>query len=1007
MMARNYASLASSRSEYARALPGVKGGFRGVDFSSSPHQCEPYRLPESQNMYRDYRSTEGGALETIPGFRPVESFNDATEKRRINGIYRLDDGEGDTYLIVHAGSCMWLVKEGEAEAGKWTYVADTLADSPSRAFVYNGVLYILDGKTYQRLEKKADGAYALVRVMENAYVPKTMYMGEQYEQRNMLTDKYRVATLGSEGVQAPSSEDHFSTEKKYVGKDTFVVMPRDYTLSYVMGCGASVLVFSAGGNGYNVTISSNSESTEDTTVTALAVISNGSDGGFAFGGTLENFKALRRLYLQRRSGGSAITVNEDCRWEMKQGGQIFFDCAISGFGSMFADTNLALTALPPNIVLRVGGSVQTAQPFAMQSANASILGNYTSKCVIAAGALPDAVEANKLYVHNGENGCIAVTAGADVPAGRYYAYGRFFDENALLSYLLLRIEVVAAETADESLPTPVQDVFEYEAKPLVFQLPERTGEVYAVADEEYEADFGGLYDAHGNITAIGAMVRGGTNEITIEAKATDYHIKTGDASFYEANPDYKGTSEEAINGCTLCALYDDRVFLAGNPALPNTVFYSARNDVGVSDPAYFGILNYFNDGVGWDRVTALFPFSDTLCVAKRNTVYYHRGADGTDLVPRVYPSERGNAGLGSLGACCNFLDDPVMLTKEGVWGHNKETLTLERTLGRRSATVDARLLTEENLAAAEMVEWEGYLCLFVNGHVYMADSRTTYTDQTGNVQYEWFYLSDIGVWRDESGLADPLYAAVTGELVKNGVSLAGEIITRDGVDYPLCETHEELLFSDAYSASVQGEEILYAVRDGKAYAVYATGELEKTGSFYPAVHPLVVEGRLYFGTDTGEVFVFNNDKRGVAVNGDAPGAAQIHRSFYSFAGHRIDSGFLTSFDNCDIPHLCKSTSPRSLTVRAKLLDGASYSVAVLTERGCAPTERFAISPFSFGGLDLGAVSFHAGSGATVVGKEKEKRWVEKQYLFLDGGFCRPFGIYSIAYRYRIAGRIRE
>lgn len=1024
-MARNYSNLASSRSEYARALPGAEGGFRGVDFSSSPHRVALYRLPDAQNMYRDYRSEEGGALETIPGFRQIKKLDG-----RINGLYRYDTSDGTPYIAAHAGTKLYLCCESERDTGTWVQVSGDLADSASSAFVYNNTLYLLDGTSYKKLKKTGD-AYFLVEVSAEAYAPKRYLYGEEYEQRNALTDKYRTVVQGATGTPAAEEpqDKYDTTAHRYIGGNTFVYSNREGILYPVVNAGVKVVVLS-GSNGVYGTFDA------DESITDVALVPGGTGvSTAAVNGYLSQLNALKRLYFLCNDADGATFYFTDTEGVIRaDGGNVFFDFPLSEFQKRFAAPTgaspsfqeKALEILPPNIVVKAGGAVATGDLYSVKSISGSgSVGCYYSK-EISVGT-SQSTDTGKISIYSNTDGYVCVSAGADVAPGRYYLLSDITHTRGYAKPRLYRIEVVAADTADEDMPKPVQDVFEFAGRALTFQLPDKTDEVYSVMDGEREAGWGYIKDDAGNIVAVGVIAPASDNDIEITASAGTYRFRTGQDALEPLNPDYDGSIKDAITKCRLCAIYDDRIFLAGNPDFPNSVFYSARNDAGVNDPSYFGVLNYFNDGIGWERVTALFPFSDVLCVTKADTVYYHQGADGTDVVTRVYPSVRGNAGLGSLGACCNFLDDPVMLTAQGVFGVNKETLTLERTLGRRSSTIDARLLREQNLNGARMVEWEGYLCLFVNGHVYMADSRASYQDATGGVQYEWFYLCDVGVWRNANGLSSPIYAAVTGDLSVDGVSLAGERISQDGTSYVLTETHDELYFSDdeVFDTEVNGVAIKYAILDGKAYAVYATGELAKEGVFHPAVCPMVVGDRLYFGTDTGEVFVFNNDKRGVSVGDDEVEPSELHHSFYHFAWHRIDSGFLTRFDDCGVPHLCKSTSSRSLTVRVKVMGASVFSVCVSTERkrdrhmDDVTTEGFSdsrrehlvgdvsASRFGFAGVDFSALSFMVQTNATVVVPERERRWVEKQYLLRDGGFCRPFGVYNITYRYRIAGRIRE
>ena len=62
-----------------------------------------------------------------------------------------------------------------------------------------------------------------------------------------------------------------------------------------------------------------------------------------------------------------------------------------------------------------------------------------------------------------------------------------------------------------------------------------------------------------------------------------------------------------ITDCTIVAIYDNRVFLSGNPDYPNHIFYAARNSTGYVDPSYFGVLNYMQDGVGIAPITGMIP----------------------------------------------------------------------------------------------------------------------------------------------------------------------------------------------------------------------------------------------------------------------------------------------------------------------------------------------------------------------------------------------------------------
>jgi len=185
--------------------------------------------------------------------------------------------------------------------------------------------------------------------------------------------------------------------------------------------------------------------------------------------------------------------------------------------------------------------------------------------------------------------------------------------------------------------------------------------------------------------------------------------------------------------------------------------------------------------------------------------------------------------------------------------------------------------------------------------------------------------------------------------------------------------------------------------------------------FEAAHYPTAVGDRLFFAV-RNQIYTFNTDRRGVAYTTtygtesvtEPVAPDRIHRSFYSFAGHAIGSVLATALDDCGAPHLTKSTSKYSMVIRAKVMDASAFSVNVYTDRRAAweAVELRSNTSLNFYNDDFTNQTLQVADDAIYVSSEKEKRWVEKQYLLRDGGWCRPFGIYSLAYRYTIAGRIK-
>ena len=460
-----------------------------------------------------------------------------------------------------------------------------------------------------------------------------------------------------------------------------------------------------------------------------------------------------------------------------------------------------------------------------------------------------------------------------------------------------------------------------------------------------------------------------------------------------------------ITGCTLYALFDGRVFFSGNPLSPNTLYWCSLNpDTALPDVSYWGMYDHIQVGQEDNApITGLVPVANTLMVLKGDSksdgsVYYVTPeATGDKLYPVTYVKQSGLNGIGCLGASCNFLDDPVFVSRLGLEGVGQLSTRLERAIEHRSSLVDAKLCNED-LKTAKLVEWDGYLVLLVNGRIYLADSRQRYTHETGVMQYEWYYLEDIGVYdnmKEEykyssySIFADGLEGDINDESVK--VCLNTE---KSGFVVPSsCNVVE---------ATVAGRKY-YVVRDGDmAYLVEPTGGMitTKESKFYPAVTIESIDGNLFFGTGNGVVCSFNFDMRG--------DDGSIDPKWYTFDGRAILCGVATKMDNCGIPHLVKNTVKKSTVIKTKTYQTSAAKIKVRTNN--KPYEQIArinSTIFSFENMDFSDFSFLTTEQSLFAIREKEKRWVEKQYYIYSDEIGKPFALFYIAFRYNVAGRYKE
>ncbi len=226
-----------------------------------------------------------------------------------------------------------------------------------------------------------------------------------------------------------------------------------------------------------------------------------------------------------------------------------------------------------------------------------------------------------------------------------------------------------------------------------------------------------------------------------------------------------------INNCTLLQVFDNRVFFSGNQDYPNVVWHCSLND-----PTYCSDLDYYNEGLDLAEITGLVAGNNALWVFKEpsqanTTVFYHNPTIDSEY-GKIYPSTHSSISTGCVGKAINFNDDITFFSDRGMEGINGD-VTTEQVIAHRSSLVDSKLLAESNYKDMLLEEWEGYLMVFVDDKVYLADSRATLTNEN-HVEYEWFY------W--------VLGKAITSTKVHNGVLYLG---TNDGI-YTLTDTESSV-----------------------------------------------------------------------------------------------------------------------------------------------------------------------------------------------------------------------
>ena len=194
--------------------------------------------------------------------------------------------------------------------------------------------------------------------------------------------------------------------------------------------------------------------------------------------------------------------------------------------------------------------------------------------------------------------------------------------------------------------------------------------------------------------------------------------------------------KERINKCTLLAVFDNRVFFAGNPDYPNMLFHCS-----LDEPTYCSDLDYYTEGVDDSKIKALISGNNALWVIKEpsqsnTTVFYHNPTTDSDY-GKVYPSVHSSISTGCIATGINFNDDIIFFSDRGMEAINGD-VTTEQVLAHRSSLIDAKLLSEENYKNLILEEYEGYLLVIIDNKIYLADSRQKYT-LDDHIEYEWYY----------------------------------------------------------------------------------------------------------------------------------------------------------------------------------------------------------------------------------------------------------------------------
>lgn len=171
----------------------VYNNFAGVDFTSDSTMVQLNRSPNCVNMYKNYNSSLGQAIETRPGF-----INLLRLSGKIYGIHFVNTKS--LKVLVHSGTklLLWDNYPSSEEESEMAVLFSNMEEIKSRSFVYNDKLYINDGKNYIFFENNE------IKTVESvASIPTTTIArnpsggGTLYQPVNLLQSKRKNSFLAN------------------------------------------------------------------------------------------------------------------------------------------------------------------------------------------------------------------------------------------------------------------------------------------------------------------------------------------------------------------------------------------------------------------------------------------------------------------------------------------------------------------------------------------------------------------------------------------------------------------------------------------------------------------------------------------------------------------------------------------------------------------------------------------------------------------------------------------
>jgi hypothetical protein len=191
---------------------------------------------------------------------------------------------------------------------------------------------------------------------------------------------------------------------------------------------------------------------------------------------------------------------------------------------------------------------------------------------------------------------------------------------------------------------------------------------------------------------------------------------------------------ERIKNCTFSVAFggsnDTRMFLSGNPNMPE---YAWRS--GLYDPTYWPENGFYKYP---EKVKGFSKQYDYLVVHRESGLHQITYSENAGVAS--FPSKPINDEVGTLSTQSIQIieNNPVFLSKDGVYMLTASNVRDERNVSHISLTVDRKLLLESGLDQAVSIDYDKKYWLAANNKVYVLD----YAQKTDLTPYGKWYIYD-------------------------------------------------------------------------------------------------------------------------------------------------------------------------------------------------------------------------------------------------------------------------